>query len=245
MSENGLPVCVDPHHVDFYNRWRRRTAGAPVRAVMRRQRNGNQNIQAHVPVPVGLDGQPISHSFQARWTHCVETCQWACGFPLGWAKFYNSESESQVVQFLETLWPDGALEPRPSFIAFDRACILLRYLANHFLDGVWIRSTRFIVDAFHYIGHSRDDVLCRTLCNPSPLNGSNPDLIDTIERNGIVYTVRAFNTETAEQFNSWLDGFQSQLSQMTDYNFDFFLTAMLHLHAEVLEKKLPLLHPDE
>lgn len=43
---------------------------------------------------------------------------------------------------------------------------------------------------------------------------------------------RAFNTEIAEQLNSWLDGFKGALNRMTDYNFDFFLYSVLFLYTE-------------
>ena len=33
---------------------------------------------------------------------------------------------------------------------------------------VWKQTTRFIVDAYHYINHRVEDYLCRKYCNPSP-----------------------------------------------------------------------------
>ncbi|KAJ7873634.1 hypothetical protein B0H14DRAFT_3131234 [Mycena olivaceomarginata] len=61
-------------------------------------------------------------------------------------------------------------------------------------------------------------------CNPAPTNGSQPDLILVEEdANGTKHQTRAFNTETAEQLNSWLNGFESQLRQMSDVNYDFFI----------------------
>ncbi|KAJ7587706.1 hypothetical protein C8J56DRAFT_786595, partial [Mycena floridula] len=56
-------------------------------------------------------------------------------------------------------------------------------------------------------------------CNQQHRNGSQPDLIQMIEDiNGVKHTSCAFNTETAEQFNAWPDGFEAQLQQMTDVN---------------------------
>ncbi|KAJ7575522.1 hypothetical protein C8J56DRAFT_801342, partial [Mycena floridula] len=100
-------------------------------------------------------------------------------------------------------------------------------------------TTKFIVDAWHYVGHRATDVLCRLWCNPSPRNGSQPDLIQIIEDiNGVKHTSRAFNTETAEQFNVWLDGFEAQLQQMTDVNYDFVVHCLMLLYTEITEKKI-------
>jgi hypothetical protein len=55
---------------------------------------------------------------------------------------------------------------------------------------------------------------------------------------GNVHSIHAFNTETAEQFNSWMDGYEAQLCQMTDVNFDFFIHSVLLFHKEVFEEKM-------
>ncbi|KAJ7810733.1 hypothetical protein B0H13DRAFT_1667304, partial [Mycena leptocephala] len=66
------------------------------------------------------------------------------------------------------------------------------------------------------------DILCQLWRNPAPKNGSQPDLVLVEEdANSVRHQTRAFNTETAEQLNSWLNGFESQLRQMSDMNYDF------------------------
>jgi hypothetical protein len=53
------------------------------------------------------------------------------------------------------------------------------------------------------------------------------------------HTARAFtNTQTAEQFNSWLDGFEAQLGQMTNVNFDFYVHELFMLFKELTEEKI-------
>jgi hypothetical protein len=95
------------------------------------------------------------------------------------------------------------------------------------------------VDAWHYIGHRATDILCRLWCNPAPLNGSQPDLVIIQEDgNGIRHQTRAFNTETAEQLNSWLNGFESQLRQMSDVNCDFFIHVVMMIHAERVQQRV-------
>ncbi|KAJ7845879.1 hypothetical protein B0H13DRAFT_1647155, partial [Mycena leptocephala] len=56
--------------------------------------------------------------------------------------------------------------------------------------------------------------------------------------NGVAPQTRAFNTETAEQLNSWLSGFESQLCQMSDVNYDFFVHVLLMIYGEQIDKKV-------
>ncbi|KAJ7280149.1 hypothetical protein C8J57DRAFT_1567340 [Mycena rebaudengoi] len=166
------------------------------------------------------------------------TVQWACGLPIGWGKCYRAESTPQVLSFLNKVWEDHP-DSRPSFIGYDKACDLLRHIVTQNPNDLWIKSTKFIVDAWHYIGHRATDILCRTRCNPAPTNGSQPDLVVTeVDANGVVHQARAFNTETAEQLNSWLNGFESQLRQMTDMNFDFFIHVSMLIYGETVTKRV-------
>jgi hypothetical protein len=199
----------------------------------------NVNLQFHPQLPLGPNGQQgrdVRHTFQARKTYCILTAQWSCGEVVGWGKCYESESETQVLNFMNEVWPEEAEDQRPDFIAYDSACRLLRHLLVHHFNTSWIRRTRLIVDAFHYINHSLTDRLCRFRCNPAPQDDSQPDLIIRDPISG--RASRAYNTETAEQLNSWLNGFESQTAQMTDYNFDFFITCVLMLRNEATTRRL-------
>jgi hypothetical protein len=96
---------------------------------------------------------------------------------------------------------------------YDDACDLLQHIVTQDPDSTWLQSTKFVVDAWHYIGHRATNVLCRLWCNPAPMNGSQPDLVvKERDNNGQIHTTHAFNTETAEQLNLWLNGFEVQLS---------------------------------
>ncbi|KAJ7651355.1 hypothetical protein FB45DRAFT_1051101 [Roridomyces roridus] len=144
--------------------------------------------------------------------------------------------------------PPSSKIPRskPSFIAYDDACSLLRHIVSRDPHSPWLSTTKFIVDAWHYIGHRATDILCRLWCNPAPANGSQPDLILVeTDANGTTHQTRAFNTETAEQLNSWLSGFEAQLRQMSDVNYDFVIHVLMMMYAErvvnrVQKKKLGL-----
>jgi len=56
--------------------------------------------------------------------------------------------------------------------------------------------------------------MCRTYCNPAPLDGSAPNLVIEAEtKDGKKYLKRAFNTQACEQLNGWIGGFDSILKE--------------------------------
>jgi hypothetical protein len=81
----------------------------------------------------------------------------------------------QVLAILNQFWEHHP-NSRPSFIAYDDTCDLLCHIVTQNPNDPWL-STKFIVDAWHYLGHRAADVLCRLWCNPAPKNGSQLDLI--------------------------------------------------------------------
>ncbi|KAJ7850841.1 hypothetical protein B0H13DRAFT_1515676, partial [Mycena leptocephala] len=52
--------------------------------------------------------------------------------------------------------------------------------------------------------------------------------------NGRTHTTRAFNTETAEQLNAWLNGFKAHLRQMSATNYDFCVHVLMLLYKEMV-----------
>ena len=150
------------------------------------------NIQPHdTPAP---DMQRKNY-FSPPHFYCVETICAPCGTVIAWAKFAKSESPTNILQFLESIYPTE--ESRPDYICIDKACLVLRTaVANGSWDSVWKNTTWFIVDAYHYTNHSTTDELCRTWCNPTPQDGSAPNLV-IIGRDkfGRPYYKQAFNTQ--------------------------------------------------
>jgi hypothetical protein len=203
--------------------------------------NPNPNaptLQVSLPPLQDTPGANVVHIFWAGSTYCIQTVQWACGTPIGWGKCYKSESAPQVLAIIDRIWANHT-EAKPSFEAYNDACDLLRHIVTQQPDSDWLRTTKFIVDVWHYIGHRATDVLCQVWCNPAPTNGSQPDLVLTeVDDDGQTHTTRAFNTEMAEQLNSWLDGFEAQLNQMTDVNFDFFIHSLFLLFTELTEERI-------
>ncbi|KAF8985765.1 hypothetical protein BDQ17DRAFT_1393727 [Cyathus striatus] len=144
--------------------------------------------------------------------------------------------ESQIIDFLEFVYPTPNV--RPSYVCIDKACMVLRHLITSRNWNIWKTSTRFVVDSFHYINHRVGDYLCHKFCNPSPLNGSAPNLV-LVERDaeGNPHYKRAFNTQACEQLNAWLGGFQSILNRMTVDNFNWTTHAMLFIHTQCVLMK--------
>ncbi|KAI0753968.1 hypothetical protein C8Q80DRAFT_1349911 [Daedaleopsis nitida] len=245
----GAVTCNSVEHREWHMRWVsrfKRMSFPGVQRVIRRQQAqpaepGGHRPSLHIDLPplAAVPGDEVVHTFRAKTTYCLETVQWACGMPIGWGKCYRSESMPQVRAILNGIWPEEKAELCPSFMVFDDACDLLRHIVTQNPGDSWIQSTKFIVDAWHYIGHKATDLLCRLWCNPAPRGGSQPDLVLVhTDGQGVTRTVRAFNTETAEQFNAWLSGFEAQMRPMTDYNFDFFVHVLFMIYAEEVEKRV-------
>ena len=176
--------------------------------------------------------------------YCVETICAPCGVVIAWSKFQKAESPTNVLNFLQSVYPEK--ENRPAYICIDKACMVLRTCVNNPRWEEWLDTSRFIVDAYHYTNHHGTDQLCRTWCNPAPTNGSAPNLV-IAERNtqGQLYYKRAFNTQVCEQLNAWLGGFESILKRMTSGNFNWFLHSMLFYHTmQVIRKQMIKRHEE-
>jgi len=133
--------------------------------------------------------------FSAAKFYCVETICAPCGVVIAWTKFDKSESPTHILNFLESVFPTE--ESRPDYICIDKACkVLCTAISNGSWDRIWKKTTRFIVDSYHYINHHKNDYLCQVWCNPAPLNGSAPNLvISATDNTGRVFYKRAFNTQ--------------------------------------------------
>jgi hypothetical protein len=168
--------------------------------------------------------------------YCVETICAPCGVVIAWMKFATSESETNILDFLTKTYPNEAT--RPDYVCIDKACKVLKTSIQNGSWESWSKTTRLVVDAYHYVNHRVVDWLCRVYCNPAPLDGSAPNLVIEAEtKDGKKYLKRAFNTQACEQLNSWIGGFESILKRMTINNFNWFLHVMLFYHTRhVLDK---------
>jgi hypothetical protein len=146
--------------------------------------------------PVQPHDQPTTetqgkHFFGPSRFYCVETICSPCGVVVAWTKFDKAESPTNILKWLEST------ESQPDYICIDKACLVLRTaITNGSREQIWKKTTRFIVDSYHYINHRTTDYICRKWCNPAPLNGSAPNLvISAVGKNGQPYLKRVFNTQ--------------------------------------------------
>jgi hypothetical protein len=66
-----------------------------------------------------------------------------------------------------------------------------------------------------------------------------PDLVIALEDEaGSVHLTRAFNMETSKQLNAQLNGFEPQMRQMTDYNYNFFMHAIMLIYQDAVDARI-------
>jgi len=196
--------------------------------------NLQQNSLPHDgPVPPDRENK---HYFSPNRFYCVETVCAPCGTVIAWKKFAKSESPTKIMNFLNSIYP--SMESRPAYICIDKACTVLKFIVNNGAYADWFQTTCFIVDSYHYTNHKATDLICCTWCNPTPSDGSAPNLvIPTTDKHGNPCFKHAFNTQACEQLNSWLGGYESILKRTTPGNFDWFLHAMIYYHTKHVLRK--------
>jgi hypothetical protein len=155
-----------------------------------------RNVQPHHE-DINSDTPPLpKHYFGPGHFYCVETICAPCGAVIAWDKFDHSESPTNIMRFLRKVYPTE--DSQPDYVCIDKGCAVLRHIVAQGTWQQWQNTTRFIVDTYHYTNHSAKDILCRTWCNPSPLDGSAPNLvIPAVDKNGNPVLKRAFNTQVS------------------------------------------------
>ena len=158
----------------------------------------------------------------------METICASCGVVIAWTRFDMSESASNILCFLKSVYPT-----QESYL-YDKACQVFRTAVNNgSWDAIWKHTTRFVIDTCHYITHCVPDFLCRIYCNPSPGDGLAPILVVIdYDDKGHPHARQAFNTQVCEQLNAWLGGFESIVKCMKAGNFIWFLHTMLFYHTK-------------
>ncbi|KAJ6610749.1 hypothetical protein B0H10DRAFT_2290712 [Mycena sp. CBHHK59/15] len=238
VHSDSVVTCNDESHKEWHWKYMNRFSRLSFPGQGNTAPSGPAVLHPELPVLHGMAGDSVAHTLCVCMTYCLQTVQWSCGCPIGWGKCYGSESSPQVLRIIDNICESYPTQ-RPSFLAYDDACNLLHHIVTQNPDSPWLASTKFIVDAWHYITHRAGDILCRVWCNPAPTNGSQPDLISVkVDDNGCTHTTRAFNTETAEQLNAWLNAFEAQLCQMSDINYDFSVHVLMLLYKELVEKRV-------
>ena len=70
--------------------------------------------------------------FTAHRFYCVETICALYGVVIAWAKFAKAESPTNILRFLETVYPTE--ESQPNYICIDKTC---HVLSHSIAEGSW------------------------------------------------------------------------------------------------------------
>jgi hypothetical protein len=131
----------------------------------RRQRPGENlpwQAAAHVHLQPHNESTPEAHRknyFTPSRFYCVEKICAPCCAVIAWAKFTKSESPTNILNFLKKVYPME--KSCPDYICIDKVCLVLHTaIVNGSWDEIWNKTTRFIVDAYHYINHLSTEYLC-------------------------------------------------------------------------------------
>src|SRR4051812_23596166 len=82
VSDPTQRACATPSHQAFYRAWTARFGRDSFHAV----KNRDEEMASIARLPIGPNGEPgseVKHTFAARKVFCLETIQWACGYPIG------------------------------------------------------------------------------------------------------------------------------------------------------------------
>ena len=88
------------------------------------------------------DPPPSPNYFRAARFYCVETICAPCGVVIAWTKFARSESPTNILNFLGSVYQTE--DSRPDYVCIDKGC---QVLATAVTNGSWEKTTRIIVDA--------------------------------------------------------------------------------------------------
>ena len=67
--------------------------------------------------------QVHKHYFSPNRFYCVETICLPCGVVVAWTKFAKAESPTNIINWLEEVFPDK--DTRPAYICIDKVSIFL------------------------------------------------------------------------------------------------------------------------
>jgi hypothetical protein len=212
-------VCGNPAHQEMWKKHKARFGNQSLltmRRLVRRSREEQlewnpagqtqQQPQQHDADDSETRSERQHYFYPARF-YCVEVMVNPCGVPIGWDLFAKSESPTKIIAFIEKMHPPNQMR---GYYAIDKACqVLRRVITMDKWETLFKQRSRLIVDTYHYINHRVDDLLCRTWCNPAPLDGSAPNLVKRVQVNDQEELVRAFNTQVSI---IGLDNFQQVLT---------------------------------
>jgi len=194
----------------------------------------NSSIKSTTPW-WGYTWNSAKNYFTPHRSYCVETICAPCGVVIAWAKFAKSESPTNFLNLLQTVY--STEESWPDYICIDKACGVLHHIITEGDLDAWGKTTWFIVDTYHYTNHCVMDFMCWKWCNPAPMDGSAPNLVIVEhDKDGIPYYKCAFNTHMwATQCMAWRVWYNFERNDCG--KFQLVLHAMLSYHSWMVMNK--------
>ena len=83
--------------------------------------------------------------FSPNQFYCVETLCAPCGVVIAWTKFAKAESPTNILNFLQDIFPTE--ESCPDYICIDKACQVMQTSVNNGSWNTWKKTSHFIVDS--------------------------------------------------------------------------------------------------
>ncbi|KAI0708330.1 hypothetical protein C8Q76DRAFT_627155 [Earliella scabrosa] len=229
---DGRRTCSTTVHREFEEQ-RRQEGQAIFRLKRRRAATSKQPKRKGKKAPQKPERLKMKNALGRRYTHCQQLMFRPCGVILARATFYEAESVSNALAFINRVFPADLPRALPCFLFYDNNCQLLKHILS--VGDQRLLQIGLPVDVFHAIRKHKDsDGFCIMNCNPAGF----PELY-SIDNEWL------FNTSAAEQGNVWFGKFMPVVREMDEIHFNFFLDEMILIRNNwrvgVLEKRG--LHP--
>ena len=143
-----------------------------------------------------------------------------CGRICGATPLAHAESLTQVYALLSTL--QSTAPERLQYILYDNACALARYArhpmrATRTPAAIQLAGLTYVLDSFHVANH--------TAC----LDPTSAHYLPEVSRERHA-ALQGVNSQTAEQFFSWVDPFVRSVVNMSPAVFEAFLLLVTHFY---------------
>jgi IS1 family transposase len=173
--------------------------------------------------------KPDAYVSQAYRTFGIIIYVFNCNILLGVHEIMRSETVKEVLAGLcdiirissrntQTAQPgEMANSWLPRTIVYDDCCHVIKHIIDYYPNffratpaSTFLYHSSFAINAYHYRNHT--DSWCKQHLNPD-----NNDI------------VKQFNTQSAEESNSWFKRFTKQFSRFDDEHCSLFLSLMFHI----------------
>ncbi|KAJ6535275.1 hypothetical protein DFH09DRAFT_1284049 [Mycena vulgaris] len=188
---------------------------SPIRQQEEASRSGPE-FRVELPALGDTPGEQVARTFKAKTIYCLQTVQWACRYPVGWGPPNIS----------------GATTPNPNPVSSPMttpvACCDTSSPRSLTVRGLLPRNSSWMPGTTAVTARQISSADCGAIQRRLMV----PNLIS------LSYRRTQIQHRIAEQLNSWLNGFESQLRQMSEVNYDCFIHAVMMIYTERVEQRV-------